>query len=127
MLFRSKVVQIGSPREIYENPATSFVSEFVGQTNKITLESASSNKLGNFGFNIRPEHIRISKGEKAPGTDREIQGQLKDIIFSGAVTKYLVSTGLGEMISTQTAALGGLEIGDQITLSWSSNKELRTN
>ena len=121
-----KIVQVGSPREIYEKPATSFVSEFVGQTNKISSQMASKANLGNASFNIRPEYLSISKHGKSPETDRSINGELKDIIFSGAVTKYLVSTSAGELISTQTTSLSGLEIGDQITLSWSSAKELRT-
>jgi ABC-type Fe3+/spermidine/putrescine transport system ATPase subunit len=83
--------------------------------------------LGNSSFNIRPEYLAISKDGKIPDADRAITGELKDIIFSGAMTKYLVTTSAGELISTQTTSLSGLEIGDQITLSWSSTKELRTN
>ena len=102
-----KIVQIDSPREIYEKPSTPFVSEFVGQTNKISSESATMANLGNTSFNIRPEYLLISKNGKNPETDREIKGELKDIIFSGAVTKYLVSTSAGELISTQTTSLSG--------------------
>ena len=121
-----KIVQVGSPREIYEKPANAFVSEFVGQTNKISTQSAINANLGDSSFNIRPEYLAISKQGKSANTDREITGELKDIIFGGALTKYLVSTSAGELISTQTTSLSGLEIGDQITLSWSSTKELRT-
>jgi len=121
-----KIVQVGSPREIYEKPANVFVSEFVGQTNKISTQSAINANLGDSSFNIRPEYLAISKQGKSANTDREITGELKDIIFGGALTKYLVSTSAGELISTQTTSLSGLEIGDQITLSWSSTKELRT-
>ena len=122
-----KIVQIGTPREIYEKPASSFVSEFVGQTNKVSSQMALKANLGNSSFNIRPEYLAISKDGKIPEADRAITGELKDIIFGGAMTKYLVTTSAGELISTQTTSLSGLEIGDQITLSWSSTKELRTN
>ena len=121
-----KIVQVDTPREIYEKPASAFVSEFVGQTNKISSQSAIKANLGESSFNIRPEYLTISKEGKSPNSDREISGELKDIIFGGAITKYLVSTSAGELISTQTTSLSGLEIGDQITLSWSSTKELRT-
>lgn len=121
-----KIVQVDTPREIYEKPASAFVSEFVGQTNKISSQSAIKANLGDSSFNIRPEYLTISKERKSPNSDREISGELKDIIFGGAITKYLVSTSAGELISTQTTSLSGLEIGDQITLSWSSTKELRT-
>ena len=49
-----KIVQVGSPREIYEKPANVFVSEFVGQTNKISTQSAINANLGDSSFNIRP-------------------------------------------------------------------------
>lgn len=120
-----KIVQVDTPREIYEKPASAFVSEFVGQTNKISSQSAIKANLGDSSFNIRPEYLTISKEGKSPNSDREISGELKDIIFGGAITKYLVSTSAGELISTQTTSLSGLEIGDQVTLSWSSTKELR--
>jgi putative spermidine/putrescine transport system ATP-binding protein len=125
---QGKIVQIGSPREIYENPKSPFVSEFVGQTNKISKEMAKLANLGHESFNIRPEHIHIQPiAEKSGGSDldRKLEGNLKDIIFSGATTRYLVITSVGELISTQSAQLGGLEIGDQVRLSWSSLKEHR--
>lgn len=125
---QGKIVQIGTPREIYENPKSTFVSEFVGQTNKISREMAKLANLGNDSFNIRPEHIHIQPITETSGgseLDRKLEGNLKDIIFSGATTRYLVITSVGELISTQSAQLGGLEIGDQVRLSWSSLKEHR--
>ena len=119
-----KIVQLGTPREIYENPTSKFVSEFVGQTNKISAEMAHSLKLGNSEFNIRPEDIHIDKSES--NGDRQVIGKLKDTIFVGATTRYLVSTSAGDFISTQSAERAGLVAGDQVVLSWSSAKEHRT-
>lgn len=118
---QGKIVQVGSPKEIYQNPATPFVAEFVGQTNKISSELSRLAGFGADAFNIRPEHIRISKTDT--DGDRSIEGRVKDIIFGGATTKYLVITSVGELISTQSIELGGLEIGEQVRLSWSSSKE----
>lgn len=121
-----RIVQLGSPREIYENPATNFVAEFVGQTNKFDQEIAKNVGFGNQKFTIRPEYIKILKGNSAPDADRSILGTLKDIIFGGAVTKYLVQTSAGELISTQSNELVDLKIGDKVVLAWSSSKEHRT-
>ena len=52
-----KIVQIGNPREIYENPQTAFVSQFVGQTNRIPAHAAEKISGQNQPFNIRPEYI----------------------------------------------------------------------
>ena len=34
---RGKIEQVGTPREIYENPKTNFVSDFIGKNNKIEV------------------------------------------------------------------------------------------
>lgn len=119
-----KIVQLGTPREIYDHPNTKFVSEFVGQTNKVSAQMAGTLNLGSTEFNIRPEDIYIDKKQKFG--DRQIFGQLKDTIFVGAITKYLVSTSAGDLMSTQSADREELVAGDQVTLSWSSAKEHRT-
>ena len=117
-----RIVQLGTPREVYENPQEKFVSEFIGQTNKVNDERVKALGFGTSAFNIRPEHIQIAK-EPIPTHDRKVSGILKDVIFTGALTKYLVVTELGELISTQSTPLSGLKIGDRVNLSWSSNKE----
>jgi putative spermidine/putrescine transport system ATP-binding protein len=116
------IVQLGSPREIYENPKAKFVADFVGQSNKVDKNQSENAGFGGGAFNIRPEHIQISL-QPIQGNDRNIRGKLKDVIFSGALTKYLITTEIGELISTQSVELGGLEIGDQVYMSWSSLKE----
>ena len=107
-----KIEQLGTPREIYDNPKSAFVSEFVGQTNRIEIDGKK--------VNIRPEFVSISKSG-ATG-DRLVQGTLRDEIFVGASTRYLVDTNLGySMISTQVE--NDLRIGDSVILSWQREKE----
>lgn len=107
-----RIEQLGTPREIYDNPQSSFVSEFVGQTNKIEIEGKK--------INIRPEFISVSKGSVYG--DRSIQGTLRDIIFVGATTRYLVDTSLGSaMISTDPK--DSLVIGEIVSLSWDKERE----
>lgn len=109
---QGKIEQLGTPREVYENPQSPFVSEFVGQTNKILL--------GADHVNIRPEFITISKSNKFG--DRSVTGKLRDAIFVGAITRYLVDTDTGgTIISTQPD--GDLAVGGSVILSWESQKE----
>ena len=107
-----KIEKLGTPREIYDNPKSAFISEFVGHTNRIEIDGKK--------VNIRPEFVSISKS----GTtgDRVVQGILRDEIFVGASTRYLVETNLGfSMISTQVE--NDLKIGDAVTLSWQKERE----
>jgi len=106
-----RIEQLGTPREIYGNPVSSFVSEFVGQTNRITIEGTR--------VNIRPETITVSKS-KASG-NRSLEGTLRDVIFVGAITRYLVDTSCGPVISVVPE--GDLKVGDTVTVSWEKEKE----
>lgn len=109
---QGRIEQLGSPREIYENPASVFVSEFIGQTNRIDIDGKS--------INIRPEFVTVSA--RSTSGDRSVGGTLRDKIFVGAVTRYLVETQSGiKMISTKADA--PLEIGQTVTLSWLKEKE----
>ena len=113
---QGRIEQLGTPRTIYENPQSSFVSEFVGQTNKILFDGRQ--------VNIRPEFITISKS-KSFG-NRTVMGKLHDAIFVGATTRYLVHTDLGQtIVSTQPD--GDMAVGDSVTLSWESKKEFLVN
>jgi len=109
---QGKIEQLGTPRDVYEYPKSPFVSEFVGQTNQIQKNGRR--------INIRPEFVTVSTTNKSG--DRLIQGRLRDIIFVGATTRYLVATDLDvAMISTKP--VGPLKIGDSVLLSWESEKE----
>ena len=107
-----RIEQIGSPREIYENPRSAFVSEFVGQTNRIQVHGKH--------VNIRPEHLTIAKASTVG--DRSLEGKLVDEIFVGASTRYLVETLDGtKLISTEK--IDDSRVGDPIIISWKQERE----
>ena len=106
-----KIEQLGIPREIYENPISAFVSEFVGQTNRIVIDESR--------INIRPEQVSVSKMNSSG--NRSLPGTLRDVIFVGASTRYLVDTSCGAVISV--LPVGDLKVGDEVTVSWDKEKE----
>jgi len=109
---QGKIEQLGTPAEIYSAPQTAFVSEFVGQINKLDMDGAR--------INVRPEHISTSKNVHNLG--RSVNGVVRDIIFAGAITRYLIDTDKGfSLISTK--ALDALNVGDPVTASWEREKE----
>ena len=106
-----KIEQLGVPREIYENPISAFVSEFVGQTNRIVIDESR--------INIRPEQVSVSKMNSSG--NRSLPGTLRDVIFVGASTRYLVDTSYGAIISV--LPVGDLKVGDEVMVSWDKEKE----
>ena len=109
---QGRIEQLGTPREIYENPTSAFVSEFVGQTNKITI--------GGQRLNVRPEHITLSRSSS--GSDRALSGTVTDLIFIGAMTRYRFKSSDGvSLISTNPDE--NFKVGDSVVAHWSKDKE----
>jgi putative spermidine/putrescine transport system ATP-binding protein len=109
-----KIEQLATPEVIYEEPATEFVTSFVGQTNKLTVEGKN--------LRVRPEHISVA-GKKAAGAN-SVSGKLIDIIFAGAITRFVVKTDDGQTV-VATNSNSKLEVGDAVVASWSPEKEFR--
>jgi spermidine/putrescine transport system ATP-binding protein len=109
-----RIEQIGTPKEIYEFPATSFVAKFVGTTNLLagTLHQLTNDpyvsiqNVGQFKvhvpqtkewmkegcqvlMSIRPEKIFISKKE-AKNFSNALKGIVHSIVYHGRSTQYNV-------------------------------------
>lgn len=87
---RGKIIQIGSPKEIYDNPVDSFVFDFIGNVNKFIKNSFPNyyNKLDDPEENkvvyVRPHDISIFKTKV---DDDCLAGTLKEIFYLGAIVK----------------------------------------
>ena len=89
---RGRIEQIGTPREIYDRPATRFVAGFVGTSS--LLSRAGSQMV------LRPEKVRImptGDGYDAPGLHVE-DGRIEDVIYLGMMTKFLVRLADGSSV-----------------------------
>ncbi len=107
VMSKGKILQVGSPHEIYEHPSNRFVADFIGDTNFINakLVSATSSgaevqlpsgktlpaalpdegahvKGGDVTVVIRPEHARLTTGEGV------LSGELTNIVYFGTDTHY---------------------------------------
>jgi len=110
------IVQVGTPEQVYEQPATAFVAGFVGTSNLLTGAVARS-LVGRDGtFSVRPEKISMD-GDGVPGT-------VAEVIYAGPVTRFVVDLDAGARMvvveqnrRTGTAALAALR-GSTVRLSW---------
>ncbi|MDI6920975.1 ABC transporter ATP-binding protein [Clostridium botulinum] len=75
---KGKLIQVGTPEEIYNNPINEFVASFIGNINNVNI----NNKVEL----IRPEQITINKdhGDK--------EGRIRYKQFLGAYVNYFVET-----------------------------------
>ncbi len=94
-----EIEQIGTPEEIYEDPASEFVADFVGNANIIRKNSAFKLTGQGRSFSIRPERIRFLKSNNLQQDGLCIaEGEIKDIHYHGAGTQYLLQLSNGDKI-----------------------------
>jgi putative spermidine/putrescine transport system ATP-binding protein len=97
---QGKVEQIGTPAEIYENPATSFVAGFVGVSNLVSGEVAKRITGSPEKFSIRPEKIHLVRSGQTPQEDMFcVDGMVRDVVYLGLYMRYLVELdGGGDLV-----------------------------
>jgi putative spermidine/putrescine transport system ATP-binding protein len=82
-----RVEQVGTPMEVYERPATPFVSGFVGTSNVLERDGRR--------ITIRPEKVRLLfGGENRDGLVVE-PGVIRNVAYAGPVTRYEVELRAG--------------------------------
>jgi putative spermidine/putrescine transport system ATP-binding protein len=120
-----RIEQIGTPADVYEHPATTFVAGFVGTSNLLTGETARA-VIGADGiFTVRPEKIRIGAPTDEPEADEGTAlGSVREVVYVGPDTRYLVKLDSGgELMVTQqnlrTSSMEALDAaGRPVRLTW---------
>lgn len=91
-----KIVQVGSPAEIYERPASPFVAGFVGTSNLIGGALAKRLTGSEQMFSVRPEKVLLaSTNDQAEADMIAIDGVVRDVVYLGLFTRYLVEVEAG--------------------------------
>jgi putative spermidine/putrescine transport system ATP-binding protein len=125
-----KIEQVGTPAEIYENPQTKFVAGFVGVSNLIDGAAARAITGTDGLLSIRPEKIHILDPEAAVPPDAySVLGTIRDVIYLGINTRYLVELDGGSELTvveqnlhtTSMDVLGAQ--GRPVRLMWSKEHQ----
>jgi putative spermidine/putrescine transport system ATP-binding protein len=116
-----RVEQVGTPREIYEQPATTFVAGFVGSSN--LLDDAASHALfGQSGAHtLRPERIRILSAADDAGADEVTTiGTVADVQYLGAESRVHVLIADGPIVAVAVPSGGAHDTrpGSAVRLAW---------
>ena len=138
-----KIEQMGSPADLYDNPRTSFVANFLGQSNLIKgsiIDGSGSEKVVDiFGskialptsrnhahdasvlLGIRPEKIRIAAASTVMSGNILYGGVVSDASYIGVSTQYQVEMPWGQELMVFEQNDDGtppLAKGDQVVISW---------
>jgi len=140
-----RVVQVGSPQELYERPSTVFASKFIGKSNILrgVVNQVDGNEVlyaiadkyfqqlvSNEKFSkndeiilaLRPEKIKIARSKVASNEVNILVGRIIDITYFGSTILVNVETdSVGEFIVEVQAWNNQetLEEGQNISLTWS--------
>ena len=108
---QGRIRQDGSPREIFERPASAFIARFIGGHNVVPT-------LGGV-IAVRADRCRIG----APGTWPHLSGRVAAVEYQGPVVRVALETQSGEQASAllpdDAFFAGPVRPGDAATLVWS--------
>ena len=133
--------QVDDPTTLYERPATTFVADFVGESNILPVtvarhgtewrgEAAGGQRLTlppNMAFAdgsrvnliVRPEKVRLVGAAAAQGTS--VSGTVREAVYVGDITRYVVDAGDGLSIVARIQNRAGearAAEGDTVTVGW---------
>jgi putative spermidine/putrescine transport system ATP-binding protein len=120
-----RIEQVGTPAEVYERPATSFVAGFVGVSNTISGEAAKQVTGSDAAITVRPEKIRLLGVEDGvEPNEASLVGRVRDVVYVGAFTRFVVDLDAGgELVVLQQnlsqSSMEALEVrGRPVRLAW---------
>ena len=138
ILDKGEVMQVATPAEIYEAPASRFVADFVGNVNMFEgtvagagrrtapaspapaaprsfVENAGDAAAGNtVAFAVRPEKIKVSS-RRPEGAANAMEGEVYDLAYLGDMTVYHVRLADGQVV--KASALNSSRLTDD-PLTW---------
>lgn len=133
-----RVEQLGTPEQLYDQPTSRFVADFIGRTNilpatvtsfegdRAVLELSSGetsttarNRLiagDRVELSVRPEVIRLRPNE---GGTSGLRGRVEQAAYLGANFSYVVRTAGGlELTAHSPKADGRLGVGTNVDIDW---------
>lgn len=110
VMHAGRVVQAGTPHEVYERPVSRFVADFIGIANILKIEGG--------WLALRPEKITLSA--ERPGLANEIAGKVVDIAYEGDRSLYRIATD-GTVMIVSTAPNLSHRRGDLVWLGWAAD------
>ncbi len=150
VMHRGRIEQVGAPEDLYDRPATSFVADFIGNTNLLAgtvegvagetatvvldsgdrcLVAAAGRRAGEaIQLSVRPEAIALEATDVASGGRHPagpIVAQVEQVAYLGASVQYHVRTEGGLAMSVLAGKAGQrFESGDSVALTWAPSDSL---
>jgi len=132
-----RLLQVGSPEEIYRNPVSTFVATFIGEANVFpgvrrngVVELAMGARFDSSGSDgpvvavVRPEAMTIGG---IPGADQiAVGGRVVERVFLGSLVRSTVELDGGQRVTVQDSSdrvRDDLSEGARVTVAWQREKQ----
>jgi putative spermidine/putrescine transport system ATP-binding protein len=112
---QGKIVQVATPLELYERPATRFVADFVGSSNVLPPQFTG---LKNW-VSLRPERITVLADSTSPASGTiSFPASVTGVNYQGAITKLHAATPDGVNLTALAPGTRRWGIGEHVRLAW---------
>ena len=140
---KGKIVQIGTPQELYMHPNSLFVAHFIGESNflegyitkqmdtaEVELRGGLKIKAINTGIKqgerivlaIRPETCEMKRGHVT--SENGLLGKIEKVTFEGTIVRYEIRLENGDrlVINRPSLAEKWVELGEEVTINYPLEK-----
>jgi putative spermidine/putrescine transport system ATP-binding protein len=111
------IEQVGSPKEIYEVPASAFVAGFIGTSNVIVRDGRTQS--------LRPERLQVLGVGSTVSDDVHAEGgTVTDVVYLGMMTRIYVRLDSGDDIvsartnDSSTSEVVQVSAGERVLVAW---------
>jgi len=111
VLHAGRIEQVGSPLELYRNPANKFVAGFIGSPKMNFLSGAEAKKRGAHTIGVRPEHVTLSRESGM------LKGKVGVAEHLGSDTFFHVAVDGEDLLTVRTEGEFDIKHGDTVYLS----------
>jgi spermidine/putrescine transport system ATP-binding protein len=139
LMRQGRIEQVGTPRDLYDRPASRYVADFIGETNllpgtvvesaggmatvrmgDVTLRGVSDGALApgsEAWLTVRPEAIDLSDGAAPPGHNA-VTGTIADAVYAGSALRVYVALPGGRRLVANVPSGTVATNGATVTLAW---------
>jgi spermidine/putrescine transport system ATP-binding protein len=127
---RGRVLQVGSPHDVYERPATRFVADFLGEANLLDGEavdggvriagslvpvaSRGNAAAGRVTLCVRPERVELTTSGNG------LAGVVEEAVYAGSEVKYVVRLADGQSLAVRAPAGAARAAGERVVATFAA-------
>jgi spermidine/putrescine transport system ATP-binding protein len=140
LMRQGRIAQTGTPRDLYDRPASRYVADFIGDTNLLPGTVAESTagvatlRVGDVSLRglsddplpagreawltVRPEAIHLLDGAAAPAGHNTVAGTVADAVYAGSALRVHVTLAGGQRLVANVPSGTPAPRGAPVTLTW---------